>query len=78
MATVALAQAKARLSELVDSAMDGEETIIAKHGRPVAKLVPYSRPKSFRYGTLKGKIKIPADFDEPLSADVLALFEGTE
>lgn len=76
MNTIALGQAKAKLSELVDSAMDGVETIIAKHGRPVAKLVPIYRTNNPRIGALKGKLNIPDDFDAPLSDDELALFEN--
>lgn len=47
--------------------MNGEKTIIAKSGKPVAKLVPISseKPKR-RIGVLKGKIKIAEEFDAPL------------
>lgn len=49
-------------------AMNGEETIIAKAGRPVAKFVPIGRKKTKRQaGALKGKIKIADDFDAPLN-----------
>lgn len=78
MTTIALAEAKAKLSQLVDNALDGMETVIAKHGRPVAKLVPVGRIKAQRFGALKGKLKVPADFDKPLAADELALFEGND
>lgn len=78
MATIALAEAKAKLSQLVDNALDGMETVIAKHGRPVAKLVPVGRIKAHRFGALKGKLKVPVDFDKPLSAEELSLFEGND
>jgi prevent-host-death family protein len=45
MVTISLAQAKARLSELLDKAEAGEEVIITRHGRAVARVVPASRPK---------------------------------
>ena len=63
----------------MDEAASGKEIVIAKAGRPVARLVPLtpkSRPKHF--GLLKGRIKVPADFDAPLPAEVLAGFEGSE
>lgn len=78
MNTVALAEAKNHLSKLVDDAAAGAEIIIAKHGRPVAKLVAVGRCTASRFGAMKGKLKVPADFDQALSADVLALFEGKD
>jgi antitoxin (DNA-binding transcriptional repressor) of toxin-antitoxin stability system len=61
----------------VESAINGEETIIAKSGKPVAKLIPISPQKPRRrLGILKGKIKIANDFDAPLSDDILDSFEG--
>ena len=45
MSAVNLAEAKAHLSELVSKAQNGEETIITRHGQPVARLVPASLPK---------------------------------
>jgi prevent-host-death family protein len=60
-----IAEAKARFSELVQKAMLGEEVIIAKDNRPVAKLVPLDRPKQPRKpGSGKGQILyIAPDFD---------------
>jgi prevent-host-death family protein len=70
-------EAKTHFSKLVESAMNGKETIIAKSGKPVAKLGPIStkKPKR-RLGVLKGKIKIANDFDAPLPDDILNSFEG--
>ena len=76
MNTIALAEAKAKLSQLVDKELDGSETIIAKHGRPVAKLVPLNPIKLQRFGALKGKLTVPDDFDKPLADDELMLFQG--
>jgi len=57
--------------------MNGEETIIAKSEKPVAKLIPILLEKpNCRLGVLKGKIKIADDFDAPLSDDILNSFEG--
>jgi prevent-host-death family protein len=70
-------KAKTQFSKIVEWAINGEETIIAKSGKPVAKLVPISPEKPRRpLGVLKGKIKIADDFDDPLPDDILSSFEG--
>ena len=76
MASLNLYEAKTRLSALVDAAAAGAEIIIAKNGRPMAKLVPVRPVHRRRPGRAKGKIRIAADFDAPLPADVLAAFSG--
>jgi len=77
MATVNIHEAKTQFSKLVDAAMRGEETLIAKAGKPAARLVSIAPSKTRRkFGVLKGKIRISADFDAPLADDVLAGFEG--
>jgi prevent-host-death family protein len=80
MGQVNLYEAKTRLSELVDRAAAGEEIVIARHGRPVARLVAYAPPagKRRKLGVLAGKIWIADDFDAPLPEDVLADFEGRD
>ena len=79
METVQLHDAKARLSELVDRAQSGEEVVISRHGKAVAKLVGY-RPKRVkrRLGLLRGKIKFRKGWDDPLPEDILAAFEGRD
>ncbi len=68
--------AKTQLSRLVDRAAAGEEVIIARHGRPVAKLVPYRTTRSARrLGQFRGQVRMAADFNE-LPPDLLAGFEG--
>ena len=71
-------EAKTHLSRLVDEAAAGEEIVIAKSGRPVARLVPIKdEPRPRRtFGQMKGKIWIADDFDDPLPDDVLDLFEN--
>lgn len=77
VATVSIYEAKTKLSHLVDCALKGEEIVITRHGRPVARLVPARPQRSPRkLGALRGRIRIADDFDAPLPEDVLALFEG--
>lgn len=78
MRTVNIDAAQAHLSRLVDDAAHGEEIIIARAGRPVARLVALEaavpRPRR-QLGRLAGQIKVPADFDGPLPPDLLDAFE---
>ncbi len=70
-------EAKTNLSRLLAEVADGAEVVIAKAGKPLAKLVPIKPAAPVRKpGYLKGKIKIAGDFDEPLPADILDAFEG--
>lgn len=75
MKTFNVYAAKTRLSQLIDRAAAGEEIIIARAGKPVAKLVSLGGRKR-RLGALKGKLSVPADFDTPLPEDALASFGG--
>jgi len=77
MKAVNIHQAKTELSKLVERAEAGEEIIIARAGRPVAKLVALSKMRSpRRLGLLDGKFKIPDDFNAPLPESVLRAFAG--
>ena len=77
MATIVnMHEAKSTLSKLVEKVTDGEEVVIAKAGKPVARLVKYEQPPR-RLGLLKGRIWIADDFDEP-DEELIALFEGSE
>ena len=59
-----ISQAKAQLSMLIEKVLAGEEVIIGKAGKPVARLVKYEKSRIPRQpGALKGKIKIADDFD---------------
>ena len=69
--------AKTHLSRLVEQAAQGKEIVIAKAGKPMARLVPLENaPRPKKFGLLEGRFKVPDDFDAPLDAKVLALFEG--
>jgi prevent-host-death family protein len=70
-------EAKTHLSRIVDEVAAGSEVIIAKAGKPMARLMPLTGvPRAKKLGLLKGKIKVPDDFNAPLSEDVIADFEG--
>ena len=69
-------EAKTHLSKLVDRAAAGETIVIAKAGRPVARLVPLEAPVRRVPGNLKGRIWIAPDFDAPLPDDIQRYFEG--
>jgi prevent-host-death family protein len=78
METVNIHEAKTHLSRLVERAEHGEEIIIARSGRPVARLVPLEdvvKPRVF--GRMRGKIRIADDFDAPLPDDILDQFENS-
>jgi prevent-host-death family protein len=77
MTTVNIHEAKTHLSRLVDEVAAGAEIIIAKAGKPMARLSPISAPvRKKQLGLLKGKIKVPDDFNAPLADETLASFEG--
>jgi prevent-host-death family protein len=73
--TVNVHEAKTHLSKLLERVQAGEEVVIAKAGRPVARLVPFARPGKRALGLDAGQGFIAADFDAPLPADVIADFE---
>jgi prevent-host-death family protein len=75
--TLGLYEAKTQLSALVDRAAAGEEIVIMKSGRPMARLVPMEDVRAQREpGRGRGKWRVATDFDAPLPADVLDDFDG--
>lgn len=75
--TVNIHDAKTHLSRLVDEVASGAEIIIAKAGKPMARLMPLSAPvRKKQLGLLKGRIKVPNGFNAPLDAETMAVFEG--
>lgn len=77
MGSVNIYEAKTQLSKLIDRAANGEDVVIARNGRPVARLTALAEAKpAIRFGVLKGKISIADDFDAPLPDEVLAAFEN--
>jgi prevent-host-death family protein len=77
MRQVNIHQAKTHLSQLLEDVARGEEIVIAKAGKPIARLVAVTTPSlPRRRGLLKGRITIAADFDAPLPEEILTSFEG--
>lgn len=77
MKTVTIYDAKTRLSELVEKAASGEDVVISRNGMPLVRITRLASSKRrVKFGLLKGKLTVPADFDAPLPDDVLASFEG--
>jgi prevent-host-death family protein len=78
MKPVNIYEAKTRFSQLVDKAAAGEDVIVSRNGKPLVRITRLANGEKQRikFGVLKGKVKIAADFDAPLPHDVLAAFEG--
>ncbi|MBL8501023.1 MAG: type II toxin-antitoxin system Phd/YefM family antitoxin [Gammaproteobacteria bacterium] len=77
MLTINIHEAKTHLSRFIEKAAAGEEIIIAKAGKPVAKLVPlHSLPSARSLGIFKGKLNVPEDFDAALPEDVMMQFQN--
>lgn len=77
MIQVNIHEAKTHLSRLLAQVANGEEVIIAKSGKPLARLVPVSELKSRRaLGRDLGLFEVPEDFNAPLPEDELRAFES--
>ena len=77
MSTINIYEAKTTLSKLVEQAAAGQDVIIARGGKPVARLTQLAPTKrKLRFGILKGKIKVAKDFDAPLPEQERIEFEG--
>lgn len=78
MGVINIHAAKTQLSRLVDQAAAGEEIVIAKAGKPMAKLVPLEPKRKVRLGLMEGELQIPDDFDEMGAEEIRKLFEEGE
>lgn len=74
--TVNVHEAKTHLSRLLQRVERGDEIVIARGGRPIARLLPFE-PRRARpmFGLDRGRFTVPDDFDDPLPDDLLAEFE---
>ena len=76
MKSVNIHEAKTHLSKLLKRVASGEEIVIAKAGKPLARLVRFEPSMQGRkLGTERGKFTVPADFNDALPEDVLEAFE---
>ena len=74
--TVNIHEAKTHLSRLLERVSEGEEVVISKSGRPVARLIPAGeRPERREPGTASGRVVLGEKFDAPLPEEVLEAFE---
>jgi prevent-host-death family protein len=79
MKIINIHQAKTNLSKLIEAVITGEEVVIAKAGKPLVKLVPYSEDKRSRMpGGWEGRVVMSEDFDDELPPEILAGFRGEE
>lgn len=76
--TLNLYEAKTQLSALVDQVAAGAEIIIAKNGKPMAKLVPIRDRVRRQPGRLKGKVWMSDDFDAPLPQEIIDSFYNSK
>lgn len=78
MKQVNVAQAKSQLPELIERAASGEVIVLARAGKPRAKIVALDADDVTlrKPGKGKGRFRMKKDFDQPLPEDVLKLFEG--
>ena len=79
MLAVNIHKAKTHLSRLVEDAAHGKSFIIAKAGKPMVKVIPYSEEEqstAARLGFMAGEIAVPDDFDQMGGEAIAALFEG--
>jgi prevent-host-death family protein len=70
-------EAKTQLSRLLERVAAGEQIIIARHGKPIAKLVPFTAEPR-QPGRLKGKLRLTPEFDVPLPEAIAAVFRGEQ
>jgi prevent-host-death family protein len=75
MAEVNIHEAKTHLSRLLQRVAAGEEIVISRAGKPIARLVPVRTAATRALGIDHGLFEIPDDFDAPLPPEVLAAFE---
>ncbi|MCY3645891.1 MAG: type II toxin-antitoxin system Phd/YefM family antitoxin [Chloroflexota bacterium] len=76
MTTVNIHEAKTHLSRLLAQVEAGEDIVIARNGKPVARLVPCEEQGRREFGVLKGRIKLDDSFFDPLPEEELAAWEG--
>ena len=75
MKTFNIHEAKTHLSRLLEGVGQGESFIIAKAGKPVAKVVPIFEQQPQRIGFMQGQFEVPEDFDTMFAEEIRSMFE---
>jgi len=76
MPTVNIFEAKTQLSKLIEMAEKGQDVVIARAGKPVARLTRLEpKKREIKFGLMKGQIWVADDFDAPLPDEILSEFE---
>lgn len=79
MESVNICDAKTRWSQLIDRAAAGEDVVVSRNGKPLVRITQLAdAPRRIKFGVLKGKLRVGADFDAPLPEDVLAAFPRSD
>lgn len=76
MTTVNVHEAKSNLSRLLAQVEAGDDVVIARNGKPVARLVPCEPPGRRQFGSLSGRITLADSFFDPLPDAEIAAWEG--
>lgn len=75
MKTVNIHEAKTHLSRLLEGVANGESFVIAKSGKPVAKVTPVLEKSPQRIGFMKGQFEVPDDFNSLFAEEIRSMFE---
>jgi prevent-host-death family protein len=78
MKTVNIHEAKTHLSRLLEGVAKGESFVIAKSGKPVAKVTPIVEKPVQRIGFMEGQFEVPDDIDTPFKKEIEEMFYGAE
>jgi prevent-host-death family protein len=76
MKTINIHEAKTHLSRLLVGVAQGESFVIAKSGKPVAKVIPFLEKAPQRIGFMEGQFQVPDDFDTMFAEEIAEMFEG--
>ena len=77
METIKLYDAKTRFSQRVDKAASGEDGVVSRNSKPLVRITRLQEPKRrIKFGVMKGRLAVAADFDAALPVNVLAGSEG--
>jgi prevent-host-death family protein len=73
---VTVHEAKAQLSRLLDLVDDGEEVVILRHGKPIARLAPVRQSAPSPFGAMRGEFQMKVGWERPLTGEEADAFWG--